>query len=146
MIYREATVADITQISVVRLAVKENVLSNRALVTNEDYINYLTINGKGWVCETNGQIAGFAIADLPGHNVWALFIDPEFAGQGIGKHLHNMMLDWYFKQTDHTIWLGTGFNTKAETFYRMQGWAEAGLNGTKETRFEMTAGKWHAKK
>ena len=146
MIYREAQVSDIEQIMIVRLAVKENVLSNPALVTNEDCENYLTIRGKGWVCETGGLIVGFAIVDLTGHNVWALFIDPDFAGQGIGKQLHNMMLDWYFKQTDHTIWLSTGFNTKAETFYRMQGWAEAGLHGTKETRFEMTAECWFAKK
>lgn len=56
------------------------------------------------------------------------------------------MLDWYFEQTNHPIWLGTGFNTKAETFYRMQGWTEVGLHGTKETKFEMTAEDWFAKK
>ncbi|WCT15091.1 hypothetical protein [Mucilaginibacter jinjuensis] len=64
MIYREAILSDIPQIMKVRLAVKENVLSNPALVTDEDCENYLTIRGKGWVCETEGQIVGFAIADL----------------------------------------------------------------------------------
>jgi GNAT superfamily N-acetyltransferase len=142
MIYREAQVSDIPQIMVVRLAVKENVLSNPALVTNEDCEEYITIRGNGWVCEVDGVVVGFAIADLVDHNVWALFVDPESAGKGIGKQLHQMMLDWYFDQTGEPIWLGTGFDTKAETFYRMQGWREIGLHGKKETKFEMTANDW----
>ncbi|WCT15081.1 GNAT family N-acetyltransferase [Mucilaginibacter jinjuensis] len=93
-----------------------------------------------------GTNCWFCYCRFSGHNVWALFIDPDFAGQGIGKQLHNLMLDWYFEQTNHPIWLGTGFNTKAETFYRMQGWTEVGLHGTKETKFEMTAEDWFAKK
>jgi len=54
------------------------------------------------------------------------------------------MLDWYFLQTNETVWLSTGFNTRAETFYRMQGWREVGLYGTKETKFEMSSEDWKA--
>lgn len=145
MIFREAQVSDIPQIMVVRLAVKENVLSNPARVTDKDCEEYMTARGKGWVCEIDGVVIGFAIADLVDRNVWALFVDPEFAGRGIGKQLHNIMLDWYFEQTGEPIWLGTGFDTKAEIFYRMQGWREIGLHGTTETKFEMTANDWLSK-
>lgn len=142
MIFREALITDIPQIQIVRHTVKENVLSNPALVTDKDCEEYLFVRGKGWVCETDNQLVGFAIADLQDHNVWALFLRPEYEGKGIGKKLHNRMLDWYFSQTAETLWLGTAFNTRAETFYRMQGWTEAGLHGTKEMKFEMSYNNW----
>ncbi len=146
MIFREAVISDIPEIQIVRHSVKENVLSNPNLVTDEDCAAYLTIRGKGWVCEMDNQIVGFAIADLKEHNVWALFLRPEYEGKGIGKRLHNIMLDWYFQQTKKTIWLGTAPNTRAETFYRMQGWTEAGMHGTKEIKFEMTFDNWKGQK
>lgn len=144
MIFREATIADIPQIQIVRHSVTENVLSNPALVTDADCADYITRRGKGWVCEADNEIVGFAIADLIDHNVWALFIKPAFEKQGIGKRLHRMMLNWYFNQTQQTIWLGTGIQTRAVTFYRMQGWTEAGMHSDKEIKFEMSYSAWQA--
>src|SRR3712207_6466800 len=125
MIFREATLPDISQMQDVRHSVKENALSDPSLIKDQDYVDYLTWRGKGWVCEINGQIIGFSIVDLKEHNVWALFLKPTYEAQGIGKKLHSLMLNWYFAQTKETIWLGTGFNTRAGTFYRLQGWLEA---------------------
>ena len=51
MIIREAIIDDLGQIFDIRFSVKENVLSNRDLVTEADCINYLTRRGKGWVCD-----------------------------------------------------------------------------------------------
>ncbi len=141
MIYREAEVKDIKQIQVVRNAVKENVLSNPALVTDKDCEEYMTTRGKAWVCEIDKTIVGFAYVDLKENNIWALFVTPEFAEKGIGKTLHQIMLDWYFGITDKAVWLGTAPNTRAETFYRKQGWKEIGMHG-KEIKFEMTADDW----
>lgn len=142
MIIREATVNDIDNYMVVRMAVKENRLNNPALVTKKDNENYLTIYGKGWVCEINNQIVGFSIVGLAERNVWALFVHPEFEGKGIGKRLHNIMLDWYFLQTKETIWLGTAPATRAAFFYKKAGWIEAGTHGKDEIKFEMTFDKW----
>lgn len=94
------------------------------------------------MCETDGQIVGFAIVDMKENNIWALFLDPHFEGRGIGQQLHNTMLDWYFNQTQQTVWLGTAFHTRAEKFYRKAGWKEAGTHGTKEIRFEMSFDDW----
>lgn len=145
MLFREAAITDIKQMQIVRNAVKENTLSDPAMVPDKDYVTYLTERGKGWVCEIDNQVVGFAITDLLDHNVWALFIMPEWEGKGIGKQLHNMMLDWYFGQTDHTIWLSTAFNTRAEKFYQLQDWEKAGLYSLKESRFEMTFNNWQTK-
>ncbi len=142
MIFREATKNDIGQIQVVRNAVTENTLSNPALVTDKDCEDYMMNRGKGWVCEVEGKIVGFAIADLVDHNVWALFIQPGFDKKGIGRRLHDDMLDWYFQQTTQTIWLSTSPGTRAETFYRKAGWKETGVYGKGEIKFEMSAAGW----
>ena len=142
MIFREARITDIPQIQVVRNSVQENTLSDPALVTDKDCENYLLHRGKGWVCEIDGHVVGFAIADLVDHNVWALFVQPGFDRKGIGRKLHDDMLDWYFSQTDLTIWLGTSPNTRAEEFYRKAGWKEVGVHGNGEIKFEMTAENW----
>lgn len=139
---RAAKIEDIPQIQIVRNSVTENTLSDPNLVTNEDCEVYLTVRGKGWVCEIDRQIVGFSIVDLQENNIWALFIDPKFEQKGIGRQLHDIMLDWYFTQTQATVWLGTAFNTRAEKFYRKAGWKEVGTHGSKEIKFEMTYNDW----
>ena len=142
MILREAAIADIPQIQIVRNSVKDSALSNPYLVSGQDCETFITVRGKGWVCEIEEQIVGFAIADLKGNNIWALFLKPEFERKGIGRALHNIMLDWYFAQTKETVWLGTAFNTRAEEFYRKAGWKEVGTHGAGEIKFEMTFEMW----
>jgi hypothetical protein len=142
MLFREATVNDIKEIQIVRNSVKENMLSNPKLVTDKDCEEFLTVRGKGWVCETDGKIVGFSIADLQGKNIWALFLKPEFEKKGIGKKLYDLMLDWYFGQTTETVWLSTSPGTRAETFYRRSGWKETGIHGKNEIKFEMTKERW----
>jgi GNAT superfamily N-acetyltransferase len=142
MIYREAVIRDIAQIQFVRNAVKENMLSDPALVPDKDVEEYLTRRGKGWVCEVDKKIVGFSIVDLVDNNVWALFVHPDFEAMGAGKKLHQMMMDWYFVQTKEKIWLGTEPKSRAETFYRMQGWKEVGIHGKGEIKFEMDFFTW----
>ncbi len=142
MIFRQAQISDIGQMQVVRNAVKENMLSNPALVPDRDVEEYITVRGKGWVCEIDNKIVGFAIADLRENNIWALFMDPDHEAKGIGKRLHQLMLDWYFSQTKKKVWLGTAPNSRAEKFYRMQGWKEVGLHGKGEIKFEMDLETW----
>jgi GNAT superfamily N-acetyltransferase len=141
---RQADIKDIQQIQVVRNLVKENRLSDPALVPDKDVEEYLTTRGRGWVCEIEGQVVGFAIADLVDNNIWALFIHPDFEKAGIGKKLHDEMLDWYFSQTDKTVWLGTAPKTRAEMFYRKAGWKEVGVHGIGEFKFELTKNEWNS--
>lgn len=85
MHFRAARPADIPQIQIVRHSVRENVLSNPALVTDADCEDYLTRRGKGWVAEVDGRIVGFSIVSVLERNVWALFVHPDFEGRGVGK-------------------------------------------------------------
>lgn len=142
MIIREAKIEDIKQIQVVRNSVKENTLSDPGLVTDKDCEDFIITRGKGWVCEINNEVVGFSIVDLKDNNIWALFLKPEFEKRGIGKQLHDIMLDWYFVQTRVNVWLGTSPNTRAELFYRKMGWTEIGKHGKGEIKFEMTYEAW----
>lgn len=141
MIFREAKIDDIKQIQIVRNSVKENTLSDPNLVTDEDCRIFITEKGKGWVCEIETEIVGFSIVDLLDNNIWALFLKPEYEGRRIGKKLHNLMLDWYFEQTENSVSLGTAPKTRAEKFYRLNGWKETGMHG-KEIKFEMSYKMW----
>jgi GNAT superfamily N-acetyltransferase len=142
MLFRTATRADIPQIQLVRHSVRENTLSDPALVTDADCAVFLTQRGKGWVCEVEGQIVGFAIADLQENNIWALFLRPEFEHQGIGRQLQALMLDWYFSQTREPVWLGTAPGTRAEAFYQKSGWTPLGMHGKAEVKFGMRYETW----
>lgn len=142
MIYREAEKEDIAQMQLVRRAVKENRLSNPDLVKDKDYEAFIHERGKGWVCTINNEVAGFAFVDTKEHNIWALFVHPGHEKKGIGKKLHQLMMSWYFSQTQQTVWLGTAPGTRAEEFYRQQGWAYKGALNATEVKFEMTFADW----
>lgn len=86
MIFREAKTTDIAAMQIVRHAIKENILSDPALVTDKDCEEFITQRGKGWVCEVDGAVVGFSIVDLKEYDIWALFLRPEFESRGIGKN------------------------------------------------------------
>lgn len=142
MVFREAKIEDIAQIQIVRNSVKENTLSDPALVSDKDCEEFLFERGKGWVCEIDNQIVGFAIADLKENNIWALFLTPESEGKGIGRRLQKIMLDWYFSTGKESVWLGTALNTRAEEFYTKSGWVKNGMHSSKEVKFEMSKNSW----
>ncbi len=142
MKFRVARVGDIPQIQVVRNAVKENMLSDPNLVSDEDCEDFLIRRGRGWICEIDQRIVGFSIVDLIDYNIWALFVHPDYEKQGIGKQLHDVMLNWYFDKTKQTVWLGTAPGTRASIFYKTAGWKEVGMHGKGEIKFEMTFQAW----
>ena len=145
MVFREAIPGDIPQIQIVRNSVKENMLSDPSLVTDEDCLHYITRKGRGWVCESGDRLLGFSIVSLVDKNVWALFVTPGYEGKGIGRRLHDEMMEWYFSNTDERIWLSTAPGTRAEQFYRKAGWIENGTYGKGEIRFEMGMEEWRKK-
>ncbi len=142
MIIREARLADIEKMQEIRNSVRENALSDPGRITYNNYKEYILDRGKGWVCELDEQIRGFAVIDMLDHNIWALFVQPGFEQKGIGKKLHDHMLDWYFTDHNQTLWLSTAPQTRAENFYRKAGWKEKGLHGKAEIRFEMNFDDW----
>jgi GNAT superfamily N-acetyltransferase len=125
MTLRIATSADIGEMHRIRLAVPENRLSDPSRVTPAHYRAMLETRGRGWVYEdpsAANAIVGFAVADNATRNIWALFVQPGYEGRGIGRALHDAMVDWLFAVGDSPIWLTTDENTRAARFYAAAGW------------------------
>jgi GNAT superfamily N-acetyltransferase len=103
---------------------------------------FLEDAGRGWVATAGGRMLGFAIADLRSQSVWALFVDRAAEGRGIGRRLHEVMVEWLFQCGARAITLGTDAGTRAERFYRTAGWQHIGADARGEAQFEMTRARW----
>jgi GNAT superfamily N-acetyltransferase len=124
MTLRIATPADIEAMHRIRLAVRENRLSDLSRVTPAQYHAMLETRGRGWVYEDSSArdtIVGFAIADHSTRNIWALFVQPGYEGRGIGRALHDAMIEWLFAVGDTPLWLTTDAGTRAARFYAAAG-------------------------
>lgn len=134
---RPATHADIPALQRIRLAVRENVLSDPSRVTDADVAGHLDALGRGWVAERDGVPVGFAFGRTTDGEVWALFVDPDHEGLGAGARLHDTMVAWLFEQGLARLTLGTGRGTRAEGFYRRRGWQVTGDGAGDEVRMEL---------
>lgn len=137
MIIRPMHTTDVPAAHVIRLAVRENRLSDPSEVQEQDYHDFLAGDTLSWVCVKDDVIAGFIMVDIAKQNLWALFVAPQQEGQGMGKVLHDTMLAAYWVRRD-TLRLTTAPNTRAERFYRHAGYLDQGLTSNgKELIFEL---------
>jgi len=134
---RQAEAADVPTIQHLRLQVRENVLSDPALVTDAMVLEAISETGRGWVWEEGNEILGFSIALIEDPSIWALFVLPGHEGDGIGHTLLETAVDWLWSQGARRIWLSTGPETRAETFYRDRGWVETGRKANGEILFAL---------
>jgi GNAT superfamily N-acetyltransferase len=144
MTLRIATRADADEIWRVRYLVTENRLTPGRLDHALLY-PYLEDWGRGWVLDLGGgRIAGFSIGDARDGNIWALFVDPACAGQGHGRRLHAVMVDWLFAQGLTQLNLGTQPDSRAEGFYRRAGWqpVDGALDSHGDKRFTLNKEDW----
>ena len=134
---RIAVEADIPAMSAIRLAVRENRLRNPSRITHQMYVDYLDRVGRSWVCEVDGAVAGFACADKTDGSIWALFISPASEGLGIGQRLMGMMTDYLFSLGHDKLVLSTGGGTRADAFYRAQGWQRGTPDGSGDVQYSL---------
>jgi ribosomal protein S18 acetylase RimI-like enzyme len=121
---RKATRADYPRIAEIRFAVRENLPSNPAAI--EALSDWLFDNSPFWVWEADGAIQGFSAADPRDGSICALFVHPAYEGRGIGRALLPPACD-ILKASGHAMAvLTTEAATRAERFYRADGWTEVG--------------------
>ena len=123
---REFRTNDIAPTTTLRLSVRENILSDPSLVTDEMVNVAVTKAGRGWVWEEDRTILGFSIALLDeeyhGPRIWALFVTPGCERRGIGRALLDKAVAWLWSMDVSRIFLSTDPGTRAERFYRESGW------------------------
>ena len=122
---RRATDADLPRISEIRNGVRENRLSDPSRVTIED-VKWFIANPGIFVWEEAGTIAGFSAADPRNASIWALFVEEQFEGRGIGSALLAEACAVLAGHRLARIWLTTEPGSRAEGFYRRAGWEIVG--------------------
>jgi GNAT superfamily N-acetyltransferase len=121
---RKATRADHPRISEVRLSVRENRLSKPDLVAS--IADWIFDNSTFWVWEEDGAIQGFSAADPRDGSIFALFVHPFYEGRGIGRALLPLACQ-ILRDSGHAFaTLTTQAASRAERFYRRDGWSEIG--------------------
>ena len=121
---RKATRADYPRIDEIRFAVRENRLGNPAAIG--PLVDWIYDNSAFWVFEQDGAIQGFAAADPRDGSIFALFVHPAYEGHGIGRALLPLACDDLRRSGHATAVLTTEPGTRAERFYRNDGWTEIG--------------------
>jgi GNAT superfamily N-acetyltransferase len=123
---RKATRADYPHISEIRLSVRENCLAKSKYESVASDADWIFDNAAFWVWEEEGAIQGFSAADPRDGTIFALFVHPSHEGRGIGRALLPMACQ-ILRDGGHVIaTLTTEAGTRAERFYRLDGWTEIG--------------------
>jgi GNAT superfamily N-acetyltransferase len=126
---------DIPRISAIRLAVRENRLRDPEAVTPAMVAEFMDEIGQFFVFEEQGRILGFSAADFRDGHIWALFVDPDHEGRGIGRALLDRACAVLLARGHLEANLNTGAGTRAERFYRRDGWRETGRDAHGEILF-----------
>ena len=119
----------------IRHAVHENRLSDPNLVTAADCVAFIG-RSEMWVWEENGVIEAFAAGDKRDGSIFALFVAPEYEGRGIGQKLLPLACETLRRAGYAVATLSTEAGTRAERFYRANGWIANGRNHKGEIVFQ----------
>ena len=133
---RKATVDDSSRITEVRNAVRENRLSPANVARVEDTARWIYENGTFWVWEQDGTVQGFAVADVRDGTIFGLFVHPDYEGRGIARALLPLACEDLRRAGHTTARLTTAPGSRAERFYRRNGWTDTGRRENGEIVFE----------
>jgi len=136
---------DVAELHRIRLAVRENRLSDPTRVRIEDYLALLEDPRCAWKANVGGEIVGFAIGDLARSNVWALFVAPDSERRGVGRALFDALVESMFAAGATRLWLTTDPASRAAGFYDAAGWERCGFEGA-DLRFELGRDAWNARR
>ncbi len=135
--YRPVDVADLPAAFAVRLATVENAVTLQELaddygITPDSLAQSMRSDVRGWLCEADGEVVGFAMGDRSCGEVQVVAVLPAHERKGIGKALLSRVRDWLFAEGHAEIWLlaNPDPDIRANGFYRHLGWeATAEMRG-----------------
>jgi GNAT superfamily N-acetyltransferase len=122
--------ADIPDLFRVRTVTDENRLTLEELaalgINEQSVAEKLRGNFKGWLCEDNGAVVGFAMGDKSTGEMWVIAVLPSHICRGIGGALLEKVDGWLFSEGCQELWLTTDIDPslRAYTFYIKHGWED----------------------
>ncbi|MFI5357119.1 MAG: GNAT family N-acetyltransferase [Opitutales bacterium] len=121
---------------------KENVVTREFLtsigITVESLTAALATTHRGWLCEIDDRIVGFAIGNRGNGELEVIAVLPECERKGIGRRLMTLVQDWLWSEGYTKLWLVTGAPpTRAYNFYAKLGWSDVGATAHKGRRLEL---------
>ncbi|MGI0487804.1 GNAT family N-acetyltransferase [Pantanalinema rosaneae CENA516] len=128
--FREIRSDDMQAIFDVRIATWDNDRGDEELaqlgITHASVREMLQNSHRGWLCEVDAQVVGFAIGNRVTGEMWVISVLKEYEGKGIGKQLIHLVEEWLFQQGWQEIWLTTypDETVRAVGFYRHLGWRD----------------------
>jgi len=111
----------------IRAGVRENKLRDPSRVTIED-VCWFVDNPGIFVSEAGEKIVGFSAADPRNASIFALFVEEDYEGRGIGQALFERACGVLVEARSPRMWLTTWPGTRAEQFYRRAGWRVVGTD------------------
>lgn len=136
---RTAAEQDIPSIFAVRTSVRENHLSVEQMagmgITPETIAQALRDAPCIWVAVHEQDIVGFSMADAAEACLFAAFVRPAWAGQGVGRRLMERAEAFLFAR-HASIWLHTDGSSRAAGFYERLGWQRMPDVANRDARFE----------
>jgi ribosomal protein S18 acetylase RimI-like enzyme len=107
-----------------------NSASSRALLTKlgikipPTKADFLNGRMKMWECTADGETIAHCAGDSATGEIISLSVSPRYEGQGIGRRLLSMVVDWLRAQGKERIWLAAPADPslRAYGFYRALGW------------------------
>ena len=130
MKFREIRQADVPALFEVRVATRENAYSLEELqalqITEATVRRKLETTHAGWLCEVDGRVVGFSMADSGTGEMWVIAVLPDYEGRGIGARLLELVERWLWARGWQESWLTTAIDPslRAYGFYRKYGWED----------------------
>jgi len=129
-IYRIIESEDIPALFDVRIATWHNEHGREELtqmgITHDSVNGLIQSTHRGWLCEVQGRVIGFAMGNRETAEMWVIAVLDEYENRGIGRALLSRVEDWLFRQGHPEIWLTTDTDEafRAVGFYRHCGWRD----------------------
>jgi len=133
--YRPIQTKDLPALFRIRASTRENSISLDELyaagITEESVANRLQSTHGGWLCEIDGEAAGFSVGNTSTGELWVIAVRPDLEGRGIGSELLSLVERSLWSSGAEELWLVTAADRskRAYSLYRSHGWVDDGEKG-----------------
>ncbi len=141
MLIRVATPDDIDTLFAIRTSVVQNHLSREQMtalgITPQVLADSIREAPCVWIAEVEGRPAAFSMVDRAAGEVFAMFVQPGYEGQGLGRRLMAVAEAALFEQHERLFLITDGRDEiRANGFYQRLGWSKVDRVEGDDVRYE----------